>query len=291
MQSGAGHLYVGARITTNMIIDGHAHACGPFLRAEGIVQALDAAGADRVVLVSGEADSEKTYSLPRVARRFPNTDVVAWTNRLTRAVIALTGGARHIAPGNEHVYRLSQELPDRVIPFHWVSLNRQVHFGVLERLYDEQRFRGLKLHQCWERFRVFSENFEAVMSWAEQKGLPVFIHLYDRRGVRELIDYLRHHPDAKVIVGHLFGLEDYIASGLRFERVVFDTSTHELVSTQRILKAIEHFGVQQVVMGSDTPYARDALRLAIACVRSLPLSDPEKNSILGENLRRLLEPC
>jgi predicted TIM-barrel fold metal-dependent hydrolase len=276
-------------MTESMIIDGHAHASGPFLRTEGIVKALDAAGVDRVVLVSGEADSEKTYSLPRLARRFPNTDVVAWTNRLTRWVIALTRGVRHIAPGNEHVYRLSQELPDRVIPFHWVELSRHGNLGELERLYDERCFRGLKLHQCWERFRVCSENFEAVMSWAEQKGLPVFIHLYGRRGVRELIDYLRRHPAAKVIVGHLFGLEDYIASGLRFERVVFDISTHELVSTQRILKAIEHFGVQQIVMGSDTPYARDALRLAIERVRSLPLSDPEKDSILGENLRRFLE--
>ena len=64
-----------------MIIDGHAHASGPFLRAEGIVKALDAAGADKVVLVSGEANSEKTYSLPRLAHRFPNTDIVAWTNR------------------------------------------------------------------------------------------------------------------------------------------------------------------------------------------------------------------
>jgi len=271
-----------------MIIDGHAHASGPFLRAEGIVKTLDAAGVDRVVLVSGEADSEKTYSLPRLARRFPNTDFVAWTNRLTRVVITLTRGVRHIAPGNEYVYRLSRELPDRVIPFHWVVLSRLWNLGELERLYDERNFRGLKLHQCWERFRVCSESFEGVMGWAEQKGLPVFIHLYDRRGVRELIDYLRHHPKAKLIIGHLFGLEDYIASGLRSGRVVFDISTHELVSIKRILKAIEHFGVQQVVMGSDSPYARDALRLAVERVRCLPLSDPEKDSILGGNLRRLL---
>ena len=274
-----------------MIIDGHAHASGPFLHAEGIARSLDAAGVDRVVLVSGETDSEKTYSLPRVARRFPNTDVVAWTNRLTRVVIALTRGVRHIAPGNEHVYRLSQELPDRVIPFHWVVLSRDGNHYDLERLYDERHFCGLKLHQCWDRFRVASVEFEAVMNWAELKGLPVFIHLYDRRGVRELMNYLRHHPGAKVIVGHLFGLDDFIASGQRFERVVFDISTHELVSAHRILKAIEHFGVQHVVMGSDTPYARDALPLAIERVRSLSLSDPEKDSILGDNIRRLLDTC
>lgn len=273
-----------------MIIDGHAHASGPFLRAEGIAKALDAAGVDKVVLVSGETDSEQAYSLPRVAHRFPNTDVVAWTNRLTRVIITLTRRARHIAPGNEHVNRLSRELPDRVIPFHWVVPSREeVILGELDRLYDERRFRGLKLHQCWNRFRVRSANFEAVMGWAEEKRLPVFLHLYDRRGVRELIDYLRHHPEAKAIVGHLFGLEDYAASGLRSERIFFDISTHEIVSTQRILKAIDYFGAQQVVMGSDTPYACEALPLAIERVRRLPITEPEKDSILGGNLQRLLE--
>jgi predicted TIM-barrel fold metal-dependent hydrolase len=272
-----------------MIIDGHAHASGPFLRAEGITRALEAAGVDKVVLVSGETDSEQTYSLPRVAHRFPNTDVVAWTNRLTRMIITLTRGTRHIVPGNEHVHRLARDLPDRVIPFHWVVLSGDGNLGELDRIYDERRFCGLKLHQCWNRFRVRSANFEAVMGWAEEKSLPVFLHLYDRRGVRELTDYLRQHPEAKVIVGHLFGLEDYTASGVRSERVFFDISTHELVSTQRILKAIEHFGAQQVVMGSDTPYASEALPLAIERVRRLPISDAEKDSILGENFQRLLE--
>jgi predicted TIM-barrel fold metal-dependent hydrolase len=272
-----------------MIIDGHAHASGPFVRAKGIVTALDTAGTDQVVLVSGHADSEKTYSMPPLARLFPKTDVVTWTNRLIRAVIALTGAVRHVEPGNEHVHRLYQELPDRVIPFHWVVLSRQQDLDALERVHEQKSFRGLKLHQCWERFRVRSDRFEAVMRWAEQKSLPVFVHLYDRPAVHELIAYLRHHPEAKVIVGHLFGLEDYIASGLRSERVVFEISTHELVSEERILAAIDHFGVHQVVMGSDTPYARDALRLAIDRVRRLPLSDREKDSILGENLRRLLE--
>ncbi len=46
------------------------------------------------------------------------------------------------------------------------------------------------------------------------------------------------------------------ASVLRSERIFFDISTHELVSTQRILKAIEYCGAQQVVMGSDTPYGQ-----------------------------------
>ena len=272
----------------DMIIDGHAHASGPFLRAEGIAATLDAAGADKVVLVSGQFDSEKTYSPPPLARLFPKSDVMPWINRLIRAVIAIKGAVRHIGPGNDHVYRLSRQLPDRVIPFHWVVLNQKQDLVSLESVHEEKGFCGLKLHQCWDGFRVRSDRFEAVMGWAEKKRLPVFLHLYDRRAVRELIDYLWHRPEAKVIVGHLFGLEDYIASGLRSEQLFFGISTHELVAEGRILLAIDHFGVHQVVMGSDTPYARDALRLAIERVRRLPLSEPEKDAILGENFRRLL---
>ncbi len=40
-----------------MIIDGHAHACGDFLTSEGILEKLNEAGVDKVVLVPGELDS------------------------------------------------------------------------------------------------------------------------------------------------------------------------------------------------------------------------------------------
>ena len=38
---------------TAVIIDGHAHACGEFLRAEGIIGAPDANGVDRVFWYPG----------------------------------------------------------------------------------------------------------------------------------------------------------------------------------------------------------------------------------------------
>jgi uncharacterized protein len=40
-----------------MIIDSHAHACGPYLKGENIVKLLNETGVDKVVLVPGELDS------------------------------------------------------------------------------------------------------------------------------------------------------------------------------------------------------------------------------------------
>lgn len=50
-----------------MIIDGHAHACGDYLSVDRITKTLSKSGADKVVLVPGELDSDKTYPFPNVA--------------------------------------------------------------------------------------------------------------------------------------------------------------------------------------------------------------------------------
>jgi len=54
-----------------MIIDGHAHACGPFLKGDDIVKILAETGVNKVVLVPGELDGPRTYTLPRLAELFP----------------------------------------------------------------------------------------------------------------------------------------------------------------------------------------------------------------------------
>ena len=70
-----------------MIIDGHAHASGDFLTPKNIIQKLDETGVDKVVLVPGELNSTKTYSLPNLAQLFPPKNVVKLTNSLTRFIL------------------------------------------------------------------------------------------------------------------------------------------------------------------------------------------------------------
>jgi len=73
-----------------MIIDGHAHACGDYLTPEKITRILLESNTDKVVLVPGELDSDKTYPFFNVAKYFPNWNVTKFFNGLTRFVFKIT---------------------------------------------------------------------------------------------------------------------------------------------------------------------------------------------------------
>jgi hypothetical protein len=49
-----------------MVIDGHAHASGEYLKVESITDYLSRNNTDKVVLVPGELNSSKTYHLPHL---------------------------------------------------------------------------------------------------------------------------------------------------------------------------------------------------------------------------------
>jgi uncharacterized protein len=272
-----------------MVIDGHAHACGDFLTASNILKILDENDVDKVILVPGERNSTKNYSLPELARYFPDYDVVSITNRMTRIAISLSGTAEQVPEGNQFVRSLAQAYPDRIVQFLWVLLGKPEMLQELEAQYSEWSFKGIKLHQCWDRFTIRSEVFEKVARFAAKKDLPIFIHLNSYGEVKALIEFIERNPETKFIVGHLFGLELYLLSGKKMEDVYFEISNTYLVSTQRLNKAIEHFGAHKIIFGSDTPYGRNSLQLNMERVKTLPISEESKEMILGKNMQTLLK--
>ncbi len=272
-----------------MIIDGHAHASGDFLTSKNIIRLLDETGVDKVILVPGELNSTKTYSLPNLARIFPSSNVVKITNSLTKFVIKLTGAVKQIPPGNAFVYDLVKYTHGRVIQFIWVTEHILNPKEYLSEKLTEWNFKGIKLHQCWDNYSIESDFFNNVAEWAEENDLPLFIHLFSDTDVESLIKYKRIHPDLKLIVAHLFGLELFIKAGYKDDNLYFDTSTVQLVSTKRLIDAIDYFGADKVTFGTDTPYGKDNLQKNIDRIRSLDISESEKAMILGGNLKRLLK--
>lgn len=237
-----------------MIIDGHSHACGKFLTAESIVKALDNNGVDKVVLVPGELNSKSEYSLPDIAAIFPKYNVVKVTNYLTKFVMKLTGKVKDIPAGNEYVQEIKSKIGDRVIQFIWITTGLENVSDYLDLKLAAWSFNGIKLHQCWESFSIDSNFFRQVAVWAENHDLPLFIHLYTDKDVIQLINYKRKHPNLKLIVAHLFGLELFIAENFKDENLYFDTSTIQLISDYRFKKAIDFVGADKVLFGTDTPY-------------------------------------
>ena len=272
-----------------MIIDGHSHACGQYLTAKGIIKTLDENSVDKVVLVPGELNSKSEYSLPNIASKFPNYNVVKLTNNLTKLVMNLTGKIKDIPAGNEYVYNLKTKTNNKVIQFLWATTEIENITKYMNTKYDDWAFHGVKLHQCWEKFSIDSDFFADVAKWSERHDLPLFIHLYSDSEVLKLIQYKRKHPKLKMIVAHLFGLELFIKNNYKDENLYFDTSPLQLISDHRLKKALNYLGIEKILMGTDTPYgAKNNLHKSINRIKNLEMTKYKKELILGINMKRLL---
>ncbi|RJQ31560.1 MAG: hypothetical protein C4562_05840 [Actinobacteria bacterium] len=272
-----------------MIIDGHAHACGEFLVAENIIKILDNNKVEKVVLVPGELDSKKTYFLPDLGKWFPKKDVQSIVDVIIiKNVIPAVRATRHIDAGNQYLFSLAQKYPDQIIQFFWALLAKYNNLKELEKRFSDWKFRGIKLHQCWDAFTVNSEPFEIVARFAAKYNLPIFIHICSKKEVLALIDFIKRNPEIKFIIAHLVGLELYIQSGLKFENVYFDISPPKLISIYRLSKAIDYLGADKLILGSDTPYGKNNLETNIKRIENLQISENEKELMLGGNIKKLL---
>ena len=273
-----------------MIIDGHSHPCGKFLTVERILETLDSNGVDKVVLVPGELNSKTEYSLPNIAKRFPKRNVVKVTNHLTKFIMNLTGKVKHIPDGNEFVYRLKTAATDRIIQFIWITKDINNTTDYLDSRYAEWKFHGVKLHQCWESFSIDSDFFKKTAVWTEKHNLPLFIHLYSDIDVTKLIDYKRDHPNLKLIVAHLFGLELFIKQNFKDKNLYFDSSPLQLISRIRLQRAINFIGTDRILFGTDTPYgSKNNHQKTIRRINDLDISEKEKKLILGLNMQKLIK--
>ena len=273
-----------------MIIDGHAHACGRFLTAESIINTLNSNGVDKVILAPGELNSKFEYSLPNIAALFPHSNVVKVTNYLTRFVMKLSGKVKDIPLGNEHVYDLTQKTNGRVIQFIWITTRINNPSDYLDKKRILWGFKGVKLHQCWEKSSVDSDFFKEVAWWAEKNDLPLFIHLYNDSEVFKIIEYKKNHPELKLIVAHLFGLALFIKENFKDKNLYFDTSPFQLISNKRFIDAIHFAGADNVIFGTDTPYGgKDNIRQSIERIKKFEISKHDKDLILGGNMQKLLK--
>lgn len=272
-----------------MIIDGHAHACGDYLTSESIINNLNETGTDKVILVPGELNSNTTYGLPNLAEMFPEKNVVKIFNSITKLTIRLTGAINQIPQGNDYVYDLTRKCQNRVLQFIWITTKIPNPIDYLIQKFADWKFKGVKMHQCWETFSVDSDFFISVAEFADTNNIPLFIHLWSDSEVNKIIKYKKQHKDLKLIIAHLFGLELFIKKNCKDDNLFFDISTLQVTSTYRVLKAIEFFGAEKILLGTDTPYGKNNLQKNIDRVKSLKIGEQEKNMIIGKNMKDLLE--
>ncbi len=163
---------------------------------------------------------------------------------------------------------------------------------------------GIALHPNRNLHRADDRRLWPVYERAQELGLPVLTH-GGAEGYRaaymglntepfDFLDVLDAFPRLTLILGHLgHGYFDQTREiARRYPNVWFETSgpvstrqPYE-ASDEELTELLRTIGVERVVFGSDFVFAD--VRSALDRVLGLPLTDTEKEQILGGNAKRLL---
>jgi hypothetical protein len=265
-----------------MIIDAHAHAAGDYATVESVVAASKRYGIDKVVLCTSPKNNLDLKAPPNFPlMKSPNS--IYLLNRMLRLAYK---SFKDYGDGNQYVFELRNKAPEIVIPFLWVNPLDPQHMSNLETKIREYQVRGIKLHQAWNPFTIDSNEFNSLVEVARANRLPVFIHLYSKRETQKLCQFIVNNHDVTFIIAHMLGLDIFQEENKNLSNVYFDTSGSERVRGKDIQEAIELFGYERVVFGTDTPYA--SIGDQINKIEQLKLSDNVKEHIFRLNIENII---
>jgi predicted TIM-barrel fold metal-dependent hydrolase len=271
-----------------LIIDGHAHCAGEFCRAEDIIRVMDELGVAAVVLCPGPVSSPRRPPVPDLTRVLKKRGTGMGGNWFVRLLGRLARRRIDFDSANAEVAEFARRYPGRIIPAFWADPSVGGLKALLEARHGELGFRAVKLHQCFQRFTCDSAGMREIADFAAAERMPVIIHLYGRRDARALVRLAMAFPRTNIVVAHLLGLDIFIRAGrAAVPNVYLDISPPNLTSPWLVRRAVEAFGADHVLLGSDTPYGRENLRLAIARVDAMDIPPADKALILGGNAARL----
>ncbi len=111
--------------------------------------------------------------------------------------------------------------------------------------------------------------------------MPIFIHIYNFKEANKFVEFVRRFPEVNFILAHLMGLENFVKKGKGLKNIYFDISTSYIINQRRIKKAMKHFGVDHVLLESDSPIGYDNLKNNIEKIQKMKISKLEKEMILG----------
>lgn len=163
--------------------------------------------------------------------------------------------------------------------------------------------RGVKIHPDYQGVMIDDERYVRIAKAAISHGLVLITHA----GVDDGIGGVTHCPpdraatfldavydgreptDAKIVFAHGGGnrMFDGVIEHLAGRNVYFDLSyVCSYITPETAMSLIRAHGADRILFGSDCPWGSPLKTLSF--IRALPLSETEKNAILGENAKRLL---
>lgn len=161
----------------------------------------------------------------------------------------------------------------------------------LDRLANDERFVGIKVHPSLHRYPVTGARYDAVWAFAEETGCPVLSHsehrsAYDAPPLFEAV--AAKYPRASVILGHAgitpAGVDEAIEAAGRHESLWLEVCGSQMTGPL-IMAMVERVGAERVLFGSDFPFIDQ--RMSLGRVVCAPLTESQRQDVLSANARRL----
>ena len=158
---------------------------------------------------------------------------------------------------------------------------------------------GIKLHPDYQGVHFDDPRYLRIMEAAARRGLYVITHAGIDIAYRDHVhctpDMVLHALDAlggiidnKLILAHMGGYElpGEVLEKLCGKPVLMDTAAVLDLYPEKCLEIIRKHGAQRVLFATDSPW-RSQKQFA-ELLRSLPLSEEEREAVLHENAGRIL---
>jgi len=159
---------------------------------------------------------------------------------------------------------------------------------------------GIKLHPDYQEVYIDDPRYIKIISYCKEIGLRVIIHA----GVDVGLPYPVHCPPEKavrmleeislsddekpfIVLAHMGGwkMQEDVKKYLCGKNVYFDTGyCLDSYSEQDLMHIINNHGTEKILFATDLPWGNQKNYIELLC--SLPLTDDEKEKILGLNAKR-----
>lgn len=174
--------------------------------------------------------------------------------------------------------------------------------------------KGIKIHPVYQGVNIDDERFVRILTRAGEVGLKVVMHAGDDIGFpgevrcspEMIVRALKKAGPVELILAHMGGWRNWAAVEklLPQENVRIDTafalgeitplhendyseSERQLLRAEEFCRLVRAFGSERVLFGTDSPWADQ--KKSVEDIRSLPLTETEKENIFGKNAQRLLQ--
>jgi len=158
--------------------------------------------------------------------------------------------------------------------------------------------KGIKIHPAYQEVYMDDIRYLRILEAATEEGLIVSVHAGVDIGLPEPVyaavekidRAIRETAPRKLVLAHLGGWKEWdaVEELLAGEEVYMDTAFMEdYISDEQLVRIIRKHGAEKILFGTDCPWSGQ--KESIERIRSLPLSEQEKELILGGNAIKLLE--